>query len=387
MNILRLTPSFQEKSGIADYSNVFDKILKRKGIKTSNANFFSTNRSTWWIPLDFIFRRNYWDNLLKNIDIIHAEIGVHRAREILTLNYLVRKKSNLRVFITIHDLGIENYSIFKIYCNVSGSFFSKVLSKVAHIVEPFVEALFFSRIIDDILEKASKVLVFNQWGSNQLIAKYPQLEGRVIVINHPVFSAIKQKIEPIPGRNIVFAGFWSSNKGLETLIRAYSLLIKKHRGKLPRLVLAGETQIPNNSYFRKIRELVDSLGLNNLVDFPGFSKEGKFCEILSKAILVIPYTNKVSGSASGIYIRGLQVGAVTIVSDNPTLFSLAKGHNISLVFKQGEVTDLNDKISEIMDNEVLAYGLAKKGQDFVYKYGNWHQLGKNLMKAYQESIR
>lgn len=324
--------------------------------------------------------------MLKNIDIIHAEIGTHQAREILTLNYLVRKMNNPKLFITIHDPGIENYSIIKIRYNLSGSFFSKVLSKIASSVEPFIDTLFFSRIMEDTLEKASKVLVFNQWGSNQLIGKYPQIKGKVILINHPVFSELKQKIKPILGRSIVFAGFWSNNKGLETLIRAYSLLVKKRRGKLPRLVLAGETQIPNNSYSRQIKRLVDSLGLNNLVDFPGFSKEGKFCEILSKAILVIPYTNKVSGSASGIYVRGLQVGAITIISDNPALFSFAKGHNISLVFKQREVEDLSNKISELMDNEKLAYELARKGQDFVYKYGNWYQLGKKLMKEYQESI-
>lgn len=383
MNILHLAPSSQEKSGITDYAVVFDKILEKEGIRIIKAEYLSVNRSTWWLPFDFLFRRQYWDDLLNSIDIIHAEIGIHQAREILTLYFLRRRRRDSKIFITFHDPGAVDFRIFKIFYNISGSLFSKILSKVADQVEPLVDSLLFKGLMKYIFEGSSRIFVFNLWGRHQLSARYPRIKKKIVVINHPVFDHPKERIKQIVRRNIVYAGFWSSYKGIETLVNAYSLLVKKQKDRIPRLILAGETQIPNSSYSRMIRGLVNSLKVENLVDFPGFLKEDELFEILSQSFLVIPYTDKISGSASGIYIRGLQVGAVTVISDNPTLLSFDRGSRVSLIFKQGDAEDLNKKLLEALQNEKLAYRLAKSGQDFIYRYGRWNDLGQLIVQAYK----
>lgn len=382
MNILRLTPARQEKSGITYYSIVFDKVLRQQGIDIRKARYLFANRSTWWLPFDFLLRRKYWENLLEDIDLIHAEIGMHQAKEILTLLFLARFKKALKVFVTIHDPGVERYRIFKIYYNTSGSLFSKFLNKIADKIEPFVDRLFFNGAVTNILRESCAVIVLNQWGAEQLWAKYPAIKEKTHIINHPVYDFPKQEIKPIEERNLVFAGFWSENKGIETLIKAYYLLRKKEEVLL-RLILAGETQIPNSSYTRQIKKLIKNLELTDFVDLPGFFEKDKMFEVLSRSILIIPYTKKISGAASGIRIMGLQAGAVTIVADNPTLSTFAKGNDISLIFKQESADDLSKKIREVIQNKDLAYHLAKNGQDFVYKYGDWERLGKSIINVYK----
>lgn len=386
MNILRLSPSHQEKSGITDYSYVFDKILKQEGVEIIKAKDLFTSRSTWWLPFDFVFRSKFWENLLNNVNAIHAEIGMHQAKEILTLYYLVRKRKDLKIFITVHDPGVDSYRIFKIHYNTSGSFFSKVVSKIADKVEPMIDRLIFNRVTDYIFEQSSVLFVFSQWGAKQLSIKYPKVQEKITIINFPIYDFPKQKIKQKLNRNIVFAGFWSRNKGIETLIHAYNFLIRKQKTGTPRLILAGETQMPNSSYSRQIKKLVEVLGLKNYVDFPGFLKEDKLFELLSKAFLIIPYTNKISGSVSGIYIRGLQAGAVTIVANNPSLLSFAREKSISLIFKEGMVEDLSDKISQVIQNPKLAYRLAQEGQEFVYKYGNWKRVGRSIIEIYERKL-
>lgn len=384
MNILRLTPS--GKSGITYYSLIFDKILKQQDVRIIKAKYFSNNSSTWWLLFDFLFRNYYWESILNNIDAVHAEVGIHQAREILSLYYLKMIRNDLKIFVTIHDPGISSYRIFKIYCNTSGSLIAKIINKITDKIEPIIDSIFFKRVIDYILEQSSALFVFNRWGAEQLSVKYPNIKGKIKIINHPVYDFPKQKIKQITGRKLVFAGFWSENKGIEILIRAYYLLKKRQITELPNLILAGETQIPNSSYSRKIKKLVEILGLNGSVSFPGFLKEDRMFEILSEAFLVIPYTNKISGSASGIHIMGLQAGAVTIVGDNPTLSSFVKGNRVSLIFKQGMVEDLSDKIREVVQNQGLAYRLAKNGQNLVYRYGDWKKLGRSIIKIYKSSF-
>ncbi|OGE19667.1 hypothetical protein A3D83_02180 [Candidatus Daviesbacteria bacterium RIFCSPHIGHO2_02_FULL_41_10] len=383
MNILRLAPLKSDKSGIADYSSIFDEILKLKQFKVIKAKYFFSNRSTWWLPLDFILRNKYWQELLNNVDIIHAEIGVHQAIEILTLYYLIKKRKKLKIYVTFHDPGADCYRIFKIHYDTSGSFISKVIAKIADKVEPLINNLFFNRVIDYILEQSIIVFVFNQWGAQRLLAKNPKIKGNIKVINHPVFNLKRKEIKKIIGRKILFAGFWSKDKGIELLIQTYYFLRKKWGNKIPSLILAGEPQMPKSSYCRQIKKLVNSLSLDYLVDFPGFLEEDKLSDVLSKAILVIPYGNKMSASASGIYIRGLQAGAVTIVANTPTLTSFVGDNNISLIFKHGEVKDLSNKISQLLRDPKLAYRIAKNGQDFIYEYGNWKRLGKLMTNIYR----
>lgn len=385
MNVLRLSPYPPEKSGIADYSVAFDKMLSQEGIQIIKPKYLFVSRSTWWLFFDFIFRNKYWENLLDSIDFIHAEIGVHQAKEILTLFYFLRKRRNLKIFITVHDPSAGNYRIFKICGNSSGSFLSKIVNRISNKIEPIIENTFFNNIFEYILGHTSAVFVFNHRGVEQLLIKYQEVLGKINIINHPIFDFPKQEIKPIIGRNIVFAGFWSKDKGIETLIQAYYLLKKKGIG-MPRLVLSGETQVPNSSYSKQIKKLVENLGLKDFVDFPGFLERKEMFKVLSGAFLVIPYADNISGSASGIYIAGLQAGAVTIVTDKLTLSGLTKNCDVSLLFRQEE-EDLSNKISKLLQNQKLAYNLASSGQDFVYKYGDWKKLGKLIIRIYQKESK
>lgn len=384
MNILRLSPDYAEKNGISDYSVVFDKILKQEGIQIIKPKYLFADQSTWWLPLDFIFRKRYWEKLINSVNLVHAEIGIHQAREVLTLYFLGKK--NIKTLLTIHDPGQNSYKFFKIYNNTSGYIISKLLNKVSTKIDLLIDKLFFGKVFENILDRSLAIFVFNMWGANQLLSKYPKTRGKISIINPPIFDFPKCQINETRNRDIVFAGFWSENKGIETLLQAYSLLLKEKKIKVPRIVLAGETQVPNSSYIKHIKREVNRLGLKNLVDFPGFLPEGEMFELFSRSFLVIPYNNKIAGSVSSIYIRGLQSGAVTIVSDNPTLSSFAKQNNFSLIFKQGSASDLAKKIIKVIENQKLSYHLAKLGQDFIYDYGDWKKIGRLMSKIYSKKL-
>lgn len=181
-------------------------------------------------------------------------------------------------------------------------------------------------------------------------------------VNHPWFN------EDIP--IIISAGRLVPQKGFDVLIKAFSLVLKKHEA---RLIILGE-----GPFKEKLEKLTSQLGIKRYVDFPGFQDnpwryfvrstifvlpsfyEGLPCVIIEALALGVPVisTNCLSGPAE--ILDGGKYGLLTPVGDE---FSMAEG------------------ILKVLINNELREEYSKKGQIRVEDFSK-----EKIIKQYEKVL-
>ncbi len=158
--------------------------------------------------------------------------------------------------------------------------------------------------------------------------------GAIVVLGRPARDAL-QTVTPIPVRYaphgldpamsaapapsscdyVLFAGYIGPNKGLDTLIEAWSSL------SLPlRLVIAGAPDRDFEDWVSELRERAQTFA--NPPEWLGYVRdEGEFTRLFERAaIVVMPYRS--SSPASGILVRAMAAGRCVIATPVPAAEAL-----------------------------------------------------------------
>lgn len=158
--------------------------------------------------------------------------------------------------------------------------------------------------------------------------------GAIVVLGRPARDAL-QTVTPVPVRYaphgldlapsaapapslcdyVLFAGYIGPNKGLDTLIEAWSAL------SLPlRLVIAGAADRDFEGWVSELRERSQTFA--NPPEWRGYVRdEGEFTRLFEHAaIVVMPYRS--SSPASGILVRAMAAGRCVIATPVPAAEAL-----------------------------------------------------------------
>lgn len=108
---------------------------------------------------------------------------------------------------------------------------------------------------------------------------------------------------------ILFIGFMGSNKQIPRALSALAEFLKEKKDVL--VLLAGEERPEEVN----LRECIFNLGLNSSVRFSGYVKEDEFFTYISSADVVVNLRYPSPGESSGVLVRSMAVGRVSIVSD------------------------------------------------------------------------
>jgi len=199
-----------------------------------------------------------------------------------------------------------------------------------------------------------------------------------------------------PDQRILAIGHWGTYKRLETLMKAFPLVLAK--APRARLVIAGANHHTRAGYWESIRAAQPS---HLPIEFRGYVPEEAIPDLYRTAsVVVMPY-DSATGS-SGPAHQACEYGVPIVCADIPDFREMAAEEEMAILFhKIGDAEDLAQQLSSILQSPELERRMAEHnyaaGVDMtlssvVNRYLRWFDLqrckrtirtSRELMDAYQ----
>jgi len=179
-------------------------------------------------------------------------------------------------------------------------------------------------------------------------------------------------------RVILFVGALISQnlfKGLKNLLLAFEAVSRQKDDC--RLMVVGRGNMED--YYH---HLADSLDIGHLVDFVNDADDAKLAECYRSCnMAVLPSTG--TDEAFGlVLLEAMACGRPVIASNLPGVRTTFEDGKQGLLVEPGNINDLADKISALLDNEEMARQFGEAGRERVMKCHSWPTAAKKLEEIY-----
>ena len=248
-------------------------------------------------------------------------------------------------------------------------------------------------VLQEICKMAHKIVVMSHKAIEFLVNIYNVPEEKIVLIEHGVpdihFSHEKSKKEfKLESRKVIFTfGFIGRNKGIETVIKALPIVVKKHPDVI--YIVLGKTH-PNvlrhsgEEYRVFLMRLVKSLQLENHVVFLNefIEEQDLFKYLYACDIYITPYLNEAQ-ITSGTLSYAIGVGSAVI--STPYWHAselLAEGRG--RLFNFNDSNSLISTLTELLDKPEELNKLKRKAFDYGRKI-TWPKTGEKYV-ALAENI-
>jgi len=177
---------------------------------------------------------------------------------------------------------------------------------------------------------------------------------------------------------VLFFGQIKDTKGLDVLIRAFSMLEAKDTF----LLIAGRCW---KTDMIKYHKLIDDLNIRDrTIVFEKYIENRDVMRLYKASdIAVLPYLKVYNSS---VLIRGMDYGAVNIVSDLDFFTGIIKDGQNGLIFKSGDIIDLRSVMSGILKNRSLYEKIRKNSVDFVKQNYSFEVSGAETKNVYMKAL-
>jgi glycosyltransferase involved in cell wall biosynthesis len=314
-------------------------------------------------------------------DIVHIEYEVNTfgpiySNVLLPILLLLIRISKAKIIVTLH-------SVFTVEKEVLPLLFKRlpeiILRVFAYLFYKFVGML------------THGVVVHSSAFKKLLIKYYSLSKDKLYVIPHGVDdfnptidqSRVKHDIPYLRDNKVILCfGVLSPRKGLEYLIKGYSLIASKYPEYV--LVIAGYEPPYYKGYKNKLEALTKSLGIEHRVFFLGFVKDEDIPSLFSiSEIVVLPYSH--SMSASGSLSLAIQYRK-PIIATRTTFFNefLEDGRD-SLLVPPRNPQEIAKALEKLLKDSSLKKRIA---QNLVFKAYNysWRNVAKMTLQTYVDVI-
>ena len=160
---------------------------------------------------------------------------------------------------------------------------------------------------------------------------------------------------------ILYLGRIKKYKSVQHLVRALQLVKEKIPTARIKIVGAGD-------YLKELKTLVDTLGLKNDVEFPGFVSQAEKVEILRRShVAVLPSLKEGWGLTN---IEANAVGTTVVAANSPGLRDSVQDGQTGFLYEYGNVEQLADKLLMILTDDNLRTRLEAGGLKWADRF-NW----------------
>jgi glycosyltransferase involved in cell wall biosynthesis len=230
------------------------------------------------------------------------------------------------------------------------------------------------------LLKANSVSVLLPNYHRTLMSKYAA--QNVLLGTHGTFATISSPPDfskrNNPDQRILAIGHWGTYKRLETLMKAFPLVLEKCPNA--RLIVAGANHHTKAGYWESIREAQPP---HLPIEFRGYVPEEDIPELFQTAsVLVLPY-DSATGS-SGPAHQACEYGVPIVSADIPDFRAMADDEDMAIRFYGlGDAADLADQLVAILESPELeqqmaehnfAAGIEMTMSSVVNNYLRWFEL-------------
>ena len=180
-------------------------------------------------------------------------------------------------------------------------------------------------------------------------------------------------------RLLLFVGRLAEQKGLQYLIKALPLVLKKY--PKTKLLVVGE-----GTYKKELAELANKLDLKENIIFIGALPHAELAGYYKIAdAFILP---SISGEGLGIVLaEAIAAAAPVIGTKTRGIPDIIKDRETGLLVRKKDEKDIAEKINLLLSNKKLRSKLVKNGQTYVRKTFLWGIIAKKFEKIYKEIIQ
>jgi len=382
MRILYVAPYPPLKSGVADYAYHFKKAMEQNlDIQMDLLDIFQ-NENIYTIN-KFLFLRKQIKSLelSEKYNLIHFEIGVGQNREFYILHFIKKYYPLIKTIVTLHDpprvlsapmkfIGLENMpravrGIRKLFDLTIGKYWeNKKLKDIGCIITLTEKGKYR---IEEKLKCKVYCLPLLSYRRNISVKRY------------------RNKVE-----KILFFGYLGSKKGVDILIKSFAKLISiDSEYKNIKLYICGGISEggKQTKFYDYLLNLPSNLGVPKSVIFTGrISNQEKEFYLNDSDILVLPYNRDSTFGASAVLIEGMSYGLPIIVSDTKSFDSEVQDGETGLLFEDGNVEMLSEKIKLLVKNKELRQRLGRNAREHILKEHNWNYIANKMKRIYENIL-
>jgi glycosyltransferase involved in cell wall biosynthesis len=236
------------------------------------------------------------------------------------------------------------------------------------------------------LLRANSVSVLLPNYHRTLMTKYAA--QNVLLGTHGTFATVPTPpdfgLRGNPERRLLAIGHWGTYKRLETLMKAFPLVLEKIPNA--RLIIAGANHHTKPGYWESIRAAQPS---HLPIEFRGYVPEEDIPTLFAtSSVLVLPY-DSATGS-SGPAHQACEYGLPIVSADLHDFRAMAADEDMAIRFyKLGDADDLSGQLVAILESEEMeramaehnfAAGLEMTMSNVVGNYLRWFELHRHKSK-------
>ncbi|MCK5221891.1 MAG: glycosyltransferase family 4 protein, partial [Candidatus Aminicenantes bacterium] len=299
-----------------------------------------------------------FDSLRRRSTIAHFHIFSFSLLEYL--NILIFKIFRFRIVATIHD--VESLA------GIEGSKSKKKYYKFSNIIDHIVVHNSFTK---------AEVIKRNPFYDPEKIHVIPPTDLDFLFNEDISRSDAREALGfelPEDSRIILFFGQIKKTKGLDILIKAFAQLKEKNVF----LVIAGRCW---KTDMDKYHSLINSLKIKNKTIIEEKYIKNRDVMRLFKAadVVVLPYIKVYNSS---VLLRGMDYGAVNVVSDLSFFTEVIKDGSNGLIFKSGDIKELRSVLSVILNDKKLLKRIGENSKKFVQQNYSFDVIGEQVRSVY-----
>lgn len=204
---------------------------------------------------------------------------------------------------------------------------------------------------------------------------YNGVEGRFRPIDKPEVEEFRRR-RGLPERMILFVGTLEPRKNVSTLLKAYALLRKTGRTKVPLVIAGGK-----GWFYSPIFALAEELGLGEHLLFPGYIADAELPLWYNAAeIFVFPSLYEGFGLTP---LEAMACGTPVIVSSASSLPEVVG--DAGLIVEPQDVEGLAEAIAQLLDDPALRKELGAAGRRRAREF-TWPKTAQKTASVYRQAL-
>lgn len=331
----------------------------------------------------FLIRKDYERVELKNKNWRKAEANIrwHTFSEQIRLPYVFAKENldllhlpyfsvpiftSIPFVVTIHDLTISHFATGK--------------ATTKSWPEYQLKRLGYHFVLRAAIAKAQKIITVSETVKKDILSQF-QIDPEKVIVTHEsgeleLATEDKNYTLKLPKEFILYVGNAHPHKNVETLIRAFQILLFKN----PRLklVLVGRRDF----FYTRLQKFVAHVHMNQNVEFLGEVSHSQLSQVYKKArCFVFP------SLAEGFGIPGLEAmwsDCPVVVSDIPVFHEVYQ--TAARYFRPTDIQHMADIITSVLENKTERDDLIKQGKKVAKQY-SWEKMARETLALYENCTR
>lgn len=242
-----------------------------------------------------------------------------------------------------------------------------------------IKQLGYNKVFKTSLQKSSKILVPSEYVKNLLIQEWGVDNGKILVTPEAVDDSLLSLIKNSSHKKIIeqpyifYLGNAHPHKNIEGLIKVFLKLQERYPSL--HLVLSGG----DHYFWKKIKSGINSSSTN--IIFTNYVTDEQIINLYKNAeCFVLPSYEE----GFGIPILEAMACSCPVVSSNAGSLPEVGGDAV-IYFNPEDLSDMAEKIAQVLDDQKLRKNLIAKGLQ-RYKKFSWKKMAQQTLEVYQKCV-